>query len=75
MSVVTKAFVLAIERSAEIIEDHVRDRAAGILNENPSPSVLTICNRVLEEDRQTADLIRGWAVRQRQILGMEKSNG
>ena len=65
---VTEALILAVEMGAGDIESTVTDCIAELAakQEAPAPYLL----RLLEEKRQAADVLLGWAARARKVLGL-----
>lgn len=68
---VTKALILAVEMGAEDIRTVVADCEKELKEKYPSGNAGIVIPRALEEKRQTADLLMGWADRARKELGIE----
>jgi len=68
---ITKAFIQAVEMGAQDITNSVRDCESEVEKRHPGGAASPIIARLLEEKRQTADLLAGWAVRARKELGIE----
>jgi len=64
---VTEAFVKAVEMGAGDIRLAVNDCISELAKEDP-PGGGNLIRRVLEEKRQAADLLLGWATRAREEL-------
>ena len=67
----TKAFIIAVEMGAQDIRSAVRDCEKEVAEKHPGGNAGPIISRALEEKRQTADLLEGWAIRARKELGIE----
>lgn len=66
----TTDFVVAVERGADALIDQANNLEPTI-KAKADNLVGRIVRRKIEESRQTADMLRGWAVRARKEAGME----
>lgn len=72
---IPREFILHVERGADALRSRADEIEKSVQNDvsiDPKGSVATACAHGAETDRQTADLLDGWALRQREAIGFPR---